>query len=61
MTNTRPPDELHGCSLKTSLKDAAKHEAGHALALWLLDCYLGGVCLLASIPPTSRPRRDGDG
>ena len=38
--------ELHGCSLKTSLKDAAKHEAGHALVLWLLDRYLGGVCLL---------------
>jgi hypothetical protein len=39
-------EELHGCSLKTSLKDAAKHEAGHALVLWLLDRYLGGVCLL---------------
>ena len=38
--------DLHGCSLKTSLRDAAKHEAGHALVLWLLDRYLGGVCLL---------------
>ncbi len=43
---TSCPPELHGCSLKTSLKDAAKHEAGHALVLWLLDRYLGGVCLL---------------
>ncbi len=41
-----PSEDLHGCSLKTSLKDAARHEAGHALVLWLLDRYLGGACLL---------------
>lgn len=38
--------ELHGCSPEKSLKKIVKHEAGHALALWLLDRYLGGVCIL---------------
>lgn len=40
------PTDLHGCSRKTSLKDAAKHEAGHALVIWLLARYLAGVCIL---------------
>ena len=38
--------ELHGCSPEKSLKKIVKHEAGHALALWLLDRHLGGVCVL---------------
>lgn len=43
---TSLPTDLHGCSPKKSLKKIVKHEAGHALALWLLDRYLGGVCIL---------------
>ena len=44
--NTSLPTNLHGCSHEKSLKKIVKHEAGHALALWLLDRYLGGVCVL---------------
>ena len=34
--------ELHGLSQKTTSTDVARHEAGHILMLWLLDCHLLG-------------------
>lgn len=37
--------ELHGYGDRTWLRRVAKHEAGHALMLWLLDQYLMGICV----------------
>ena len=38
-----PTKELHGYGTRAWLRKVAKHEAGHALMLWLLDQYLAGV------------------
>lgn len=38
-----PTRELHGYGARAWLRKVAKHEAGHALMLWLLDQYLAGI------------------
>lgn len=43
MKKEERPKELHGFGSRAWLRKVAKHEAGHALMLWLLDQYLTGI------------------